>query len=327
MTMKENLPLYGFGQFTLDPADGLLMRANNLVRLTPKAIDVLCVLVQNSGRVVEKEELMRRCWPDAIVEEANLPQTICILRKALGKSGRKSQYIHTVSRRGYRFKAAVIVRERASMNAATNSNRDLRTKESGDVSRILSVPGHSIHASVTSAEARHQYLRGRYYCAQYTVAGLKEAIDHFQAATQADSNFALPYCGLADCYYRMANICMRPGLAMSKAKAAVLRALELDSSLAEAHALLGLIKQVCERNWSSAESEFERALMLAPDCPLVRKRYGWALGISGYFDEATRELLQALELEPRSAELHVTFGIILHLARKYEQALFQAHVA
>jgi DNA-binding winged helix-turn-helix (wHTH) protein len=148
MTMKQNLPLYEFGQFTLDPADGLLMRANNLVRLTPKAIDVLCVLVQNSGRVVEKEELMRRCWPDAIVEEANLPQTICILRKALGKSGRKSQYIHTVSRRGYRFKAAVVVRDRASTNAATNGNREPQTKESGDASRMRNAPDPSDHQSI-----------------------------------------------------------------------------------------------------------------------------------------------------------------------------------
>ena len=325
--MKQNLPLYEFGRFTLDPADGLLMRANNLVRLTPKAIDVLYVLVQSSGRVIEKEELMRLCWPDAIVEEANLPQTICILRKALGKSGRKSQYIHTVSRRGYRFKAAVVVRDRAATDAATNGNGKPRTEESGDASRLLSARGHSDYASDMSAEARHQYLRGRYYCAQYTVAGLKEAIEHFQAATQADSSFALPYSGLADCYYRLANICMRPGLAMPKAKAAVLRALQLDPSLAEAHALFGLIKQVCERNWSSAESEFAKAITLAPDCPLVHKRYGWALGISGDFDEATKELLRALELEPRSAELHVTFGIILHLARKYEQALFEAHVA
>jgi len=98
---------YEFGPFRLDPAEGLLQREGQAVPLPPKVFETLRVLVESSGHLVEKEELMRQIWPDTFVEEANLAQNIFTLRKVLGEGGGGPEYIETVPKRGYRFVAAV----------------------------------------------------------------------------------------------------------------------------------------------------------------------------------------------------------------------------
>jgi DNA-binding winged helix-turn-helix (wHTH) protein len=95
--------LYEFGQFRLDPQERLLLRDGEPIPLTPKAFDMLLVLVENGGRLLEKEELMRRLWPDSFVEEGNLAQNVSMLRRALGESPEGQKFIETVPRRGYRF--------------------------------------------------------------------------------------------------------------------------------------------------------------------------------------------------------------------------------
>jgi Tol biopolymer transport system component/DNA-binding winged helix-turn-helix (wHTH) protein len=99
--------LYKFGPFLLDSTERLLLRGNDPIPLTPKAFETLLALVENNGHLLDKEQLMRRVWPDSFVEEANLTQNISILRKALGETRDGVQYIETVPRRGYRFVAAV----------------------------------------------------------------------------------------------------------------------------------------------------------------------------------------------------------------------------
>jgi DNA-binding winged helix-turn-helix (wHTH) protein/Tol biopolymer transport system component len=98
---------YQFGPFQIDVANRLLLRDGAPVALPPKVFEALYVLVENSGRVLEKGELMSRLWPDCFVEEGNLTQTIFQLRKALGESGANQQYIETIPRRGYRFIAEI----------------------------------------------------------------------------------------------------------------------------------------------------------------------------------------------------------------------------
>lgn len=99
--------VFEFGEFRLDAADKLLLRAGEIVPLTPKAFDVLLALVESGGRLLGKEELMRAVWPETFVEEANLTVNIHTLRKALGESGGGRLYIETVPKRGYRFTAGV----------------------------------------------------------------------------------------------------------------------------------------------------------------------------------------------------------------------------
>ncbi len=106
MNLKNN-QLYQFGPYILDPGKRLLKRLGELVPLTPKSFDMLLVLVENSGNVVEKDALMNRLWPDTFVEESNLAFQVSKLRKALGERPKDHRYIVTIPGRGYRFSGQV----------------------------------------------------------------------------------------------------------------------------------------------------------------------------------------------------------------------------
>ncbi|MDQ3817596.1 MAG: FlgO family outer membrane protein [Acidobacteriota bacterium] len=106
-TDEQTAAIYEFGHFLLDTRERTLLLEGRAVALTPKAFDTLLVLVENSGHVIEKGELMRRVWPDAFVEENNLAQNISLLRKVLDEQSNGIKYIETVPRRGYRFTADV----------------------------------------------------------------------------------------------------------------------------------------------------------------------------------------------------------------------------
>lgn len=98
---------YRFGRFTLDTDQRVLLRDGKPLPVTPKVFETLLILVENSGRIVEKESLMTRLWPDTFVEDANLVFSIQQVRKALGDNARNPLYIETIPRRGYRFIADV----------------------------------------------------------------------------------------------------------------------------------------------------------------------------------------------------------------------------
>ena len=102
MTLAARV-LYEFGRFRLDPTEHLLLCDGKPVALTPKAFDILCVMAQNSGRLLSKDELMKRVWPNSFVEEANLSVNISALRRALGDSPDGQELIATLPKLGYRF--------------------------------------------------------------------------------------------------------------------------------------------------------------------------------------------------------------------------------
>src|SRR5262245_28609979 len=102
---RQQKPIYEFGPYRLDAAERLLSRDGEVVPLQPKIFDLLLVMVERHGRLLEKDELMKAVWPDTIVEEVNLANNISILRKTIGENGR--QFIETAPKRGYRFVAEV----------------------------------------------------------------------------------------------------------------------------------------------------------------------------------------------------------------------------
>jgi DNA-binding winged helix-turn-helix (wHTH) protein len=106
--MTQSTPVYEFSGFTLNPAERLLTRAGRAVALTPKAFDLLIVLVEERGRLLTKDILLKRVWPDSFVEEANLSHHVYKLREALGDGDDGNRLIETVPRRGYRFVGEVV---------------------------------------------------------------------------------------------------------------------------------------------------------------------------------------------------------------------------
>lgn len=125
--------LYQFGPFRLDIGERLLLRDSDSVPLTPKAFDLLHALVKHHGRLLEKDDLLKRVWPDTFVEEANLSYNISLIRKALGDGENGHKFIETVPKRGYRFVAGVqeLSAEQAERTeAAVHKTEEEKRKES-----------------------------------------------------------------------------------------------------------------------------------------------------------------------------------------------------
>src|SRR4029453_10015546 len=105
---NENELSYQFDAFELDPVRRVLLRGGAAIALKPKIFETLLVLVRNSGRVMDKDELMQQVWPDTVVEEVNLAHNVSVLRKALGQTSEENRFIITVPGRGYGFVAEVV---------------------------------------------------------------------------------------------------------------------------------------------------------------------------------------------------------------------------
>jgi DNA-binding winged helix-turn-helix (wHTH) protein/TolB-like protein/Flp pilus assembly protein TadD len=146
---EQKSHFYEFGRFRLDARERLLLRDNDHVPLTPKVFEILLALVERSGHVVEKDDLMKRVWPDTFVEEGNLTQSVSLLRKALGETPGGVQFIETISRRGYRFVATV---REATENGASQvvTSNDLQKREVFDAKSVERSHGRSESVSFDS---------------------------------------------------------------------------------------------------------------------------------------------------------------------------------
>jgi TolB-like protein len=171
-------------------------------------------------------------------------------------------------------------------------------------------------------EAYQLYLKGRFYWNKRTAEALKKSIDYFYQAIEKDPGFALAYAGLADSYVVPANQ-LPPRDGMPKARAAAVRALELDETLAEAHVSLGRVMAAYDWDWTSAEKEYKRAIELNPRYAVAHQWYGGYLSVMGRSDEAIAERKRALGLEPLSLTINFELGLAYYYARDYDHAIEQ----
>jgi TolB-like protein/DNA-binding winged helix-turn-helix (wHTH) protein/Tfp pilus assembly protein PilF len=175
----------------------------------------------------------------------------------------------------------------------------------------------------SNAEAYQDYLRGRYFW-QKTGLGLNKGAEYFQQAIAKDPRYAQAYDGLADYYILLSAFgYSSPKEALPKAKEAVLKALEIDSTLAEAHTSLARIKGEYDWDWSGAEREFQRAIELNPSYATAYQWYGSVLSTMGRPEEAIANYKRALELDPLSPITNGVLGQALYYTRQYDQAIEQ----
>ncbi len=179
-------------------------------------------------------------------------------------------------------------------------------------------------------EAYLAYLEGRYFWNKRTGEGFAKAITLFQRSIEIDPTYAPPYAGLADCYELLGSApysTLAPSEAFPKAEAAARKALELDSTLAEAHVPLGYSQLVYEWNFPEARKEFEKALQLRSGYATAHQFYGYYLTAMGKSDEAIAERKKAVELDPISPLLHSALGEAYYQARRFDVTIAENHKA
>jgi TolB-like protein/Flp pilus assembly protein TadD len=194
----------------------------------------------------------------------------------------------------------------------------LRTRLSGDDEKRLA------KSYTTNPEAYQDYLKGHYWGTKGTEEGLNKGIEYFEQAIDKDPTYALAYSGLANTYTAIADFGFIPHKeALPKAEEAARKAVELDGSLAEAHASLAWVKSVNDLDWSGGESEFQRAIALNPNYPTSHFYHGLALAVTGRLDEAIAETKRTLELDPLSLVTNSLLGESYYFARRDDQAIEQ----
>jgi eukaryotic-like serine/threonine-protein kinase len=177
-------------------------------------------------------------------------------------------------------------------------------------------------------EAYQLYLKGRYHLNQTTAAGLKKAVEYFQQAIDKDPSYALAYAGLADSYSGLGGdwLYLPPSDSFPQAKAAAMKALELDDTLGEAHAALAYAVFFADWDWPRAEREFKRAIELSPNSALS-DRYAECLKTRQRFSESMAEAQRAQELDPLSPEIVTQVGNVYLFTRRYDESIAQYHKA
>jgi len=180
---------------------------------------------------------------------------------------------------------------------------------------------------VVNPQAYESYLKGRYFWNKRTADGLKVALAYFNQAIDEDSKYAPGYSGLADTYALLGDWqygVMTPKDAFPKAKAAAIKALELDNALGEAHNSLAFVLDGFDWDFDSAGKEFRRAIELNPGYATAHHWYAWHLSLLGRYDEAIPEMRKALNLDPLSLIINADLAELLVLAHAYDESIKQS---
>ena len=286
--------VYEFGTFALDVGRRVLLSpAHGEVPLPAAAFDTLACLVEHGGDVVDKAALLQAVWPGVNVEENNLAHSVSVLRRALGERPGDDRFIATVPNRGYRFVAKVVSRATASK---------------------LSADARAYQAYVTGLSALTRPGGGNLQC----------ALRAFEDAVDRDPDFALAYVRLAHCYALLSVFGVEgPDQALPKARASVMRALELAPDLAEAHAQFAHVEALFSFDWVASERSFHRALELDPHLALAYHHMGVVQLAQGRIDDALASVRRAQALEPLALIFSANIGMIHYYARRYDDAIAQ----
>ena len=188
------------------------------------------------------------------------------------------------------------------------------------------LPSRPVKTYTRDTEAHHLYLKGRYWHHRWTVENSARAIGFFEEALRRDPDYAPAYSGLADCYFLLGLYGPnKPSTVMPRARAAALKALAIDETLAEAHCSLGLIAYSYDWDTRRCREEMERSLSLNPGYALARSKYGTTyLAVVGRTREALDQVGRAIDLDPLSPQINGDLVYCYLLAERYSEAVEQA---
>lgn len=336
--------IYEFEGFRLDANNPSLWREGELVSISPKALEILILLVQKKGEIVSREDLLETVWKDSFVEEGNINYTVSLLRKTLGNK----DLIQTVPRRGYRFQADV---KQISENGdqppiesapvlASRRNRSRPLFFTILISSVVlaaallafswlgrksagSTPSEP-KAGTPAAESLKAYKRGKMILDDRDVEGrAQKALDEFQQAVTLDPTSALAYTGLAEGFASKA-VSMpndRSREFYVKGNAALEKAFALNGNLFEGFLARGWLRRNGNWDWSGSELDLRQAIELNPNSAAAHFRYSQLLANIGRYPEAIAEIKRAEELDPLSEMIISGHFPLLESAGEYDKGL------
>lgn len=338
--MRERT-LYRFDDVILDPVRRYVERNGQRIPLPETAFAVLLALIEGAPEPVGKRILIDAAWPDCAVGEDSLVQAIGVIRSALGDDAKSPKFVKTVHRHGYCF-VAPIRREISPTSRLFARNERPRAEPRSERSRLPAILGAMAAVvfiglmlwmwggseSVAPAaarpvdeRAREAWLKGHHVCGRHTEEALLQASRYFDEAIAIDGKFAAPYAGRASCLNLMATYGFVPSAdARPRAMLAAGRALDLDPSLAEAHAAVALVKGFYLWEFDEADAAFKTSLRLDPSDVVTRAWYASFLMSQLRFDEALDELGRARRLDPVSDIVNVYVARALLLNGQAEAA-------
>ena len=333
---------YEFEDFRLDANSPSLWRGEDLVGISPKALEILILLVEKKGEIVSRDELIETVWKDTFVEEGNINYTISLLRKIF----ENKELIKTVPRHGYRFTAEVKEISKnggPSIQIADHPAEAVAAKRSfrwvfalvtavmafslagfAYLSRGESSARRSDDQGSQTSEAMQTYLRGKMLLDKRSVENREEkAIDEFQRAVTLDPTLAIAYAGVAEGFATLAVKIPYPKSrdTIAKAKTAADKALALEPNLAEGYLVRGWLRRNADWDWKGAESDLRHAIELSPKNAVAHQRLAQTLSLVGKHDEALSESQIAYDLDPISEIIIAARFPILEAMGKYDQAL------
>jgi DNA-binding winged helix-turn-helix (wHTH) protein/tetratricopeptide (TPR) repeat protein len=335
-------------EWLVQPQLNVINSKDRSTRIEPRVMEVLVYLAKHADQVVTKDSMMQAIWGGRFVTEEVVTTSIFELRRALGDDARNPRFIQTIPKKGYRFIAPVIfTEEEKPLDVASKSNEHrlagssrLRKAAAAGATVMMFLalivlkttvwPGRKTTDTNTESvntvrtvnpQAIESYTKGRELFARRNEDSLNKAIKQFEHAIQLDPNYALAYTGLADSYIVLeTHNYLRREEAGPAARAAALTALQMDESLAEAHASIALVKLSYDWDWSGAETEFKQAIALNSDYAMAHTWYSQYLLAAGRIDECLREIKRARDLDPRSFAVRMTAGLIYVRLRQYDAA-------
>lgn len=348
---------YEFDLFRIDIEERRLLHDDKPVRLTPKVFDILLVLVENSGRTLEKDDLMQRVWADAFVEEGSLNRNISTLRKVLGEDSREPRLIKTVPKRGYRFEGyvrevveegqALIVEKRTNYRVALRQETETVTRSNFEdlvLSRrflLLAVPflalvvlglvwavnirsgdRGSVSTNAPAVRSSANPEANRLY-AQGRALWQDRSADSLHRAIQHFEHAIRLDPGYALAHAGLADAYAFDIKLWQKAEPAAREAMRLDPALGEPHATIGFVRMFWEWRPREAEQHFQEAIKLSPDHATAHQWYGLNLAAISRGGDALGEMKRALELEPDSLAINADLCQVLYFSRKFDLAIDQ----
>jgi DNA-binding winged helix-turn-helix (wHTH) protein/TolB-like protein/Tfp pilus assembly protein PilF len=176
-----------------------------------------------------------------------------------------------------------------------------------------------------NAQAYELYMKGRLFLNKRTAEGIRNALEYFKQTVQLDPNDALAYLGLGDCYHQNVYFTSIPSrYLIPKAKAMAKKALEIDESLGEAHALLSILNDA-EWDWDEALKEYQRAISLSPGSARAYHGFAFILSKRGRFDEGLAAIRKARDIDPLNLVINADIAAILCFAGRHDEAIEQCH--